>query len=261
MGATFLPGLRGTLAIPRFESSDSAAWKSEVAAAATITETTARVELTPKRSAVTMLASRQALVQATPQLDAAISRHLTGALLEQLEYGALNGTGSNDSPVGIRSTSGVGAVVGGTNGAALAYDHLVDLESAPGAANAPETEFSGFLVNSLTRKHLRRAAGGGSTGVVWIGGERPLLGYRAGVTNNLPSNLEKGSSGAVCSSVLYSSDWSQLFVAIYGGGIDLTVDRVTLAAEGLIRVTAALHAGVGALIPAAFSKMDDAIAS
>ena len=91
------------------------------------------------------------------------------------------------------------------------------------------------------------------------GGERPLLGYRAAVTNNMPSNLEKGSSGAICSSVLFSSDWSQLMVAIYGGGIDLTVDRVTLASSGKIRIVAALHAGVAALVPAAFAKMDDAI--
>ena len=92
------------------------------------------------------------------------------------------------------------------------------------------------------------------------GGERPLLGYRAAVTNNMPSNLEKGSSGAICSSLLFSADWSQLFVALYGGGIDLTVDRVTMADRGQIRVVAALHAGVGALVPAAFAKMDDAIA-
>ena len=260
MGATILPGLKSTLSIPRFTSSDSAAWKSEVAAAGTITETTARVELTPKRSAVVMVLSRQALIQATPELDQAISRQLTAALIELLEYGAINGDGSNDAPVGIRNTAGVTDVVGGVNGSALAYDHLVDLENGPGAGNCPDTEFSGFLVNTKTRKGMRQTQRGAwSTAEIWEGGERPLLGYRAGVTNNLPSNLEKGSSGAVCSSVLFSSDWSQLFIAIYGGGIDLTVDRVTLASSGQIRVVAALHAGVAALVPAAFAKMDDAI--
>ena len=259
MGATILPGLKSTLSIPRFTSSDSAAWKSEVAAAGTINETTARVELTPKRSAVVMVLSRQALLQATPELDQAISRQLTAALIELLEWGAVNGDGSNDAPVGIRNTASVTDVVGGVNGSALAYDHLVDLEYGPGAGNCPDTEFSGYLVNAKTRKRLRQTQRAWGGDEIWAGGERPLLGYRAAVTNNMPSNLEKGSSGAICSSVLFSSDWSQLMVAIYGGGIDLTVDRVTLASSGKIRIVAALHAGVAALVPAAFAKMDDAI--
>jgi len=258
MGATFLPGLRSTLAIPRFTSSDSAAWKSEVAAAGAITETTARVELTPKRSAVVMVLSRQAMLQATPALDQAITRQLTAALIELLEYGAINGDGTNDAPVGIRSTSGVGAVVGGTDGAQIDITHLADLEKAPEAANVPPTENAGYLVNAATKRWLRTKAAGTNLPYLWQGGERPLLGHRAGVTNNLPSTLVKGSSGAVCSSLLYSADWSQLFIAIYGGGIDLTVDRVTLASSGQIRIVAALHAGVAALVPAAFAKMDDA---
>ena len=94
---------------------------------------------------------------------------------------------------------------------------------------------------------------------IWVGGDRPLLGYRAGVSNILPGNLEKGTSGAVCSSVLYSADWSNLVIGIYGGGVDLNVDRITLAAEGKVRITAALLVGVGVAQPAAFAKMDDAI--
>jgi HK97 family phage major capsid protein len=204
-----------------------------------------------------MVLSRQALVQATPELDQAISRHLVGALLELLEYGAINGDGTSDAPVGIRSTAGVGAVVGGTDGAQIDITHLADLENAPEAANVPPTENAGFLVNAATKRWLRTKAAGTNLPYLWQGGERPLLGHRAGVTNNLPSNLSKGASGAVCSTLLYSADWSQLFLALYGGGIDLTVDRVTMASAGQIRIVAALHAGVGALVPAAFAKMDD----
>lgn len=258
MGATILTGLRSTLEIPRFESTTAAAWKSEIGAAVAVTESTARVDLVPKRSAVTMELSRQALVQATPALDKAIMQHLTGCLLELLEYGALNGDGTNDAPVGIRSTSGIGAVVGGTDGAQLDFTHLADLEKAADLGNFPATENAGFVVNTATKRWLRTKAAGTNLPYIWTGGERPLLGYRAGVTGNLPANLSKGASGAVCSTLIYSADWSQLILGIYGGGIDLTVDRVTKAAEGKVKITAALHAGVGALVPAAFAKMDDA---
>lgn len=258
MGAMVLTGLRSTLQIPRFSSSSSAAWKTEISAASQIIESTARIELTPKRSAVQMVLSRQALIQATPALDVALSRHLTGALLELLEIDALNGDGNSGAPVGIRNTAGITTVVGGTDGAQLDFTHLADLEKGPETNNLAPTENAGFVVNAATKRWLRTKAIGTGLGYCWEGGDRPLLGYRAGTSNILPSNLSKGASGAVCSSLVYSSDWSNLVMGIYGGGIDVTVDPITAASDGLVKITAALHCGVGILRPVAFSKMDDA---
>ncbi len=258
MGATIVSGLRETVRIPRFNSSSAAAWKSEVAAAATVLEQSAVVDLTPKRCAVQMTLSRQALMQARPELDVAIGRHLTAALLELIETDALNGDGTNDAPVGVRSTAGITTVVGGTDGLQLTFDHLADLEKGPDAGNCAVTENAGFVVNAATRRWLRTKQRAAGLGFVWDGGERPLLGNRAAVSNILPSNLSKGTSGAVCSSLLYSSDWSQLVIGIYGGGVDLTVDHVTSAHNGLVKITAAIYVGVGVVLPTAFAKMDDA---
>ncbi len=63
MGASFLTGLSSTLSLPRFTSSSSAAWGSEVAAAGAVLEETISTELTPKRIPVTMIVSRQAILQ------------------------------------------------------------------------------------------------------------------------------------------------------------------------------------------------------
>ena len=49
LGATFVSGLREQVNIPRFSSSTSAAWGSEVAAATPVLEATASVDLVPKR--------------------------------------------------------------------------------------------------------------------------------------------------------------------------------------------------------------------
>jgi HK97 family phage major capsid protein len=258
MGATFLTGLSATVSLPRFTSSSSAAWGSEVAAAGEVFEETTSIELTPKRCPVTMVLSRQALIQGGESLDIAISRHLIAAVMETVERDALNGDGTSNAPVGLRSTSGIGSVVGGTDGALLTFAHLCDLEDKPAAANCRENEFSGFIVNSATRRYLRTTARGTGLDYIWDGGARPLLGHRAAVTNLMPSDLEKGASGAVCSSLLYASDWSQFLVGMYGGGVDVTVDRVTLAATGKVRITAAALVGVGSIHPQHFASMDDA---
>jgi HK97 family phage major capsid protein len=258
MGATFLSGLSSTLTLPRFASATTAAWKSEIAGATAIIESTAANELTPKRLACTMVVSRQAILQATVALDVSITRHLIAAIMEQLEHGAFNGDGASDSPVGIRSTSGITNIAGGVDGALITYPLLADLENGPSAANAPETQFAGYIVNPATRRYLRTVARGTNLPFIWDNSDLPLLGHRAAITGLLPSNLSKGSSGAVCSSLLYSNDWSSLVIGLYGPGLDILVDRVTLADVGQLRITASLLVGVGTTKPAAFAKMDDA---
>ena len=259
MGATILTGLKTTVSLPRFAVTTEAGWKSEIAAATEITETTETATLTPKRTTVIMTMSRQALIQATPTLDATIGRHLSAALMSQLDDSAVNGDGTSDAPVGLRSTSGITNVAGGTNGAQLTYALLADLEKAPSALNCEDGVFSGFILNSKTRRWLRTQPRGTGLPYIWEGGERPLLGYRAAVSEIIPGTLTKGTSSGVCSSVSYSSDWSQLVVGFYGGGVDVVVDRVTLAYEGKLRVIASVLVGVGLNQPSAFAKIDDAL--
>jgi len=259
LGATFLTGLRETVSLPRFASTTVPGWKSEIEGATAIAETSALAVLTPKRAAVQMTLSRQALLQGTPELDATISRHLVAAIMQQIDDGAINGDGASNSPVGIRNTSGIGSVAGGTNGAQLAFTHLCDLEAAPALSNAQETPLAGFAVNQATRRWLRTAARGSGLPYIWEGGERPLLGHRAQVSLTLPSNLTKGTSSGICSSLIFSSDWAQLVVGVYGGGVDILVDRITAADQGLVKITAAVIVGVGVNVPAAFAKMDDAL--
>lgn len=259
LGATVLRGLRVTTELPRFTSGDNAGWKSEVFSAPAILTQTGLAILEPKRVTALAVMSRQALLQATPQLDAAFIRMLSKALWEQIEHAALNGDGLNDNPVGVRHTAGIGSVVGGTDGALLTYEHLCDMEHKPALANVEETDSTGYLVNAKTRRYLRTKARAAGLPFIWEGGERPLLGHRAAVSNLAPSDLDKGSSTGVCSSVLYGANWSELFIGLYGPGVDVIVDRMSLAPEGKVRIVANAYVGVAVNLPEAFSKMDDSL--
>ena len=81
-------------------------------------------------------------------------------------------------------------------------------------------------------------------------------GYRALVSNTLPSNLTKGTSSTVCSAALFSSDWSMWLAGLFGPP-DVTVDPFTLAPTGQVRITLNQFADGGARHPAAFAKIDD----
>ncbi len=84
-------------------------------------------------------------------------------------------------------------------------------------------------------------------------------GYRAAITNNLPSNLTKGSSTTVCSAALFGSDWSMAVLGLFGPP-DVTVDPYSLAPTGQVRITLNQYADFGVRQPAAFAKIDDLLA-
>lgn len=260
MGAFFMTGLNYTLSLPRMTTySASAVWQTETAAATVIDEATALLTLTPSRQSVQMTISKQALKQATPALDVLIGKHFIKAIMERVDDGGLNGTGTSNAPVGVRSTAGITTVVGGTNGAQISWAHLAALEYGPAAGNAPETDFSGFIVNPASRKWMRTTPRGTNLPFMWEGGERPLLGYRAAVTNTMPANLTKGTSSTICSSLTYANDWSQLVIGIYGAGIDVLADEFTKADTGDVRLIVSAIVGLGVNMPASFAKMDDAL--
>ena len=261
MGATFIPGLRETLIVPRVDSSTTVSAKSEIAAADDVAVSTSEAIFTPFILRASVTISLQAAKQINPALDLTIPGYLWKKMSAQLEEYALNGDGAGDTPVGLRYTTGVNDVAGGTDGAQLAWSHLVDLENKADTANAPETDAAGFIVNSTTRKWLRKTVRATYQPFIWDNTPYPLLGKRGGVSNILPSDLDKGASSGVCSSVCYSSDWSQLAIGLYGPGVDILVDRITQAAVGKVVVHASVTAGIGVIRPEVFSKMDDALTS
>lgn len=256
LGAMIAGGFRADFTVPRFTTDASGSFVTEVDTSSESSPATAQVTFTATRFSGYIEPSRQALQQ-VGALEGYLRRALIESAASALESGAISGDGNAPNLAGIRNTSGIGTVVGGTDGAQLTFAHLADLEGKPGTANAPE-ENAGFLVNSKTRRWLRTQPRGTGLPYTWEGGERPLLGYRAAVTNNAPSNLTKGTSTSVCSSVLYGSDWSKAMIAIFGAP-GITVDTTTKAATGQARITLDLFASFGLLQPGAFAKMDDAL--
>ncbi len=244
-----VPSITGDLA--------SVSFLGEIAGAGEGQPATGLVDLAPRRVSGYVEVSRAAIIQGGPELDRILSRVIFGKVRAGIEDGACNGDGTNGAPVGIRSLAGIGNIPGGTNGANLAWSHLVDLEYAPSSSNVDEIA-RGFLVNPATRKYARKTQRAAGLAFMWEGGATPLLNAPAAVSTLLPSNLTKGTSVGNCSSLVYSADWSNLLIVIYGAP-ELTVDPYTKASEGIVRVIVNAYVGVGALQASAFAKMDDAL--
>lgn len=258
LGVRILAGLSASIDIPKKATASSISRVTEIQALTETNPTTAKVSLSPKRFGGYVEYSKQALIQSALAIEPMLRDDLlTGALLD-IQDQWLNGSGSGANMRGIRNTSGIGSVVGGTNGAAPAWSHFVDLESACANVNAEPDQFSGYLINTKTRGKAKQTQKATNLPFIWDNGEQPLNGYRAFVSNVVPSNLTKGTSTTICSSIIFGSDWSMSVLGLFGAP-DVTVDPFSLATTGQVRITLNQYGDHGVRIAGCFATMDDAL--
>lgn len=266
MGARMLAGLDRPVTLPKKSATTTVGWLSEVSDAGETEPNTTGVALTPKRVGAYTEVSKQLMITSVVAVQNIVRDDLQESVLQELDRVAMLGTGSSNEPRGIKNTSGIGSVVGGANGATLIWQHLLDLEAAVDNANAlVNPGMAGYAINGATRSYLKRTPKHATLSEGLIMGDKPndadgfnqLNGYRAAVSGKLPSTLTKGSSGAVCSLLIFG-DWSQLVIATFGPGVEIIIDPYTLAKSAQVRITANLFADVGLRHAAAFATMDDA---
>ncbi|MBU0752370.1 MAG: phage major capsid protein [Gammaproteobacteria bacterium] len=258
LGARILGGLTSNIDLPRKSTAATIGSVTEIGSASETAPATAKVTLQPRRASAFVEVSKQAIIQSAMSLEAMIRDDLVMSAAVTIEGNSFNGNGTAPQPTGLRYTTGMGTVVGGTNGAALAWSHLVDLESACANANAEPDRLAGYAINTRVRGKAKQTQFATNLPFIWQNGAQPLNGYRAAVSNNLPSNLTKGTSTTVCSAAVFGSDWSMATIGLFGAP-DVTVDPYSKADTGQVKITLNQFYDFGVRQPSAFSKIDDII--
>ena len=237
LGVQTLSGLVGDVAIPRRSGVASTGYlSSETGALSQAESTFDQISMSPKTLGTLSKYSRNMLIQATPGIEELVRRDISDGINVGIDLGILNGTGSSGQPTGIMQTSGIGSVAMGTNGGAITVEALVDLETAIMEDNAGvNADNIAYVTNAKVIGALKKLRAGGSsstdgaflvnTDLTAIGrGGTPLNvnGYPLAMTNQVPSNLTKGSTSGECSAVLMG-DFSQAILGFFGSGIEITV--------------------------------------
>jgi len=255
LGATMMNDLVGNIAIPRQTGGATSYWVAESGA---ITESQAafdQVSMSPKTVGSMSDISRKMLLQSSLDVESFVRNDLATSLALAIDSAAINGTGSSNQPTGVLNTSGIGSVVGGTNGAAPDWADIVDLESAVAIDNA-DMGALGFLTNAATRgKLLQTEKASGTAQYVWSD-SNTLRGYNAAVSNQVPSNGTKGTGTALSSMVF--GNWNDLIIGTWGG-IDINVDTSTGSASGTVRVVALQDVDIAVRHAESFAAMTDII--
>ena len=256
MGATILNDLQGNVAIPRATGGATSYWVAENGAPTESQQAFDQVALTPKTVGAFVDYTRRLLLQSSIAVEAFIRMDVARSISMAIDLAALAGTGASNQPRGILNTPGIGSVAGGANGAAPTWDNVVDLESAVANANAP-TSSLGYLTNTKVRGKLKRTQkfNGTNGAAIWEDGR--LNDIRAEVSNQVPSNLTKGSAAGICSALIYGN-WADLIIALWGG-LDIMLDPYTGATSGTRRVVALQDVDTNVRYPVSFSAMQDAL--
>lgn len=260
LGATVMSGLQGNVAIPRATSGASVSWVGENSAGSETAPAWDQVSLTPKTCTTYLDIGRRLLLQTGGDVQRMASGDLLAAVGTELDRVAIAGSGTSNQPRGVLYTSGIGSVAGGTNGAAPTYAHAVALEAAVAAANAV-VERPAFLTNSAVRAKLELTETFTSSGnPVWAsaGDGDVVKGRTAAVSNNVPSNLTKGTSSGVCSALLFGN-WPDLIIGLWGEGVTLMVDPYTQSTTGAVRLVVMADVDVAVRYPQSFAAMLDAL--
>ena len=255
MGTRMLTGLQGNVAIPRQTGAGTAYWVAESNAPTESQQAFDQVTMSPKTVGAFTDISRKLLAQSSLDVEALVQQDLATVLGLAIQQAAINGTGLSNQPSGLLTLI-TPSVAGGTDGLAPTWAHIVELESDVSVANADIGTLS-YLTNAKVRGKLKGTSKvSGQNGFVWEGGDTPLNGYRAAVTNGVPSNLTKGS-GTNLSAIIYGN-FADLLIGMWGS-LDLMVDPYSLSTSGTVRVVALQDVDVAVRHAESFATMVDAI--
>jgi HK97 family phage major capsid protein len=257
LGTTLLMGLQGNVAIPKLTGSATAYWVAEGSDVTASQQTFGQVALTPKTIGAITGYSRRMLLQSSLDIETFVMNDLAQRVANGIEANVFSTTaGDSTTPEGLLHKS-IGSVAGGTNGSAVAWSHIVGLESAVAIANADVGNLA-YVTNPSQRGKMKQASKvSGQNGFIWADGDTPVNGYKAAVTNNVPSTLTKGTATSICSAVIFGN-WADLLIGMWGG-LSLMVDPYTDSASGNVRIVVMQDVDIAVRNNGSFAMMLDAL--
>lgn len=244
LGAVLLTGLQGNLQFPKNNGGVTATWENEDAEVGNTKAAWGKIELKPRRLAVSVPISLQNLMQSSFDMEAYTMGEIRKAIENEIDKDAL---------YAILDSSDVNSVAIGTNGGNLTFAKAVQMETEVFVDNA-----NGARMNYVSNAKVRGKA---KTTVLESGQATYLLqnnevnGYPFAMSNHIPSDLDKGTSADVCSAAIFG-DFSKLVIGQWGF-MDLSVDDKSRKREGYIEVTANVYLDSAILEPKAFAVCKD----
>lgn len=238
---TRLTGLRDNLSFPRKITASTADFLAEIVAITDSNPTFDEVTMAPKRIGSDVRYSKQLFRQSNESIENVVRQDILQEVALQVDSAGLQGAGGV-APTGIVNTVGVNSV---TFGGAATWPKVVEFETAVAVDNALDGQLA-YVTTPAVRgawKTIEKAATTGQ--YLWPEVGNEVNGYQA-----LTSNQVAGDK------VIFGN-WQELMFGEWGA-IELLVDPVTLASEGLVKIVANYYVDFALRHPVSFAVSSDA---
>ncbi len=257
LGARVIDGLVGSIDIPRRDTGATFyVINNETTGVTESTPAFGQVTGSPKTVAARVDLTRKMLLQSSPAADALTRDDMMIGMGLKVDNLGINGSGVAPNPTGLHAASSTNAVVGGTDGLAPSWSHVVQLESEVAMDNALVGN-SGYLFSAKAQGFFKRTEKASGTAQFIMNEGNMLNGHKVVVSNQCSDVLVKGGSGAVCSELFFSGAWSDLLL-LFWGSMDLKVDDITNADYGGLVLRIFQDMDIGIRHPESFAIMKDA---
>ena len=214
-GANFMTGLVGNVSIPTY-SGANVGWGAETVAASDGAGTFGEVELSPKRLTAYIDISKQFLIQDSASAEALIRKDIVDAISNKLESTILgNVAGSATQPAGLFN----GVTADTTD---VTFADILNMEKTLEKKNVYGD--IKFIVSPDAKYILRNTAVGGTKSD-----------FKMIMSDGEIDGIPTLCTNAVASKGVILGNFNDLVIGQWGG-IDLTVDPYTQAANGKIRL-------------------------
>jgi len=244
LGAIFVSGLTSNFVKPKITTAPTVSALPEIGQVAVSQIFTDADDVKPCRLSVTVILSRQWLLQTNPGGEALVRKSIADAVNTQLDSLAIFGRGGLDEPLGIMNRAGVQSTM---YGGPATWAALLAQEQALAAANIPEASY-GWAISPQTRARWRGLPMISATNFPrFLFEDERAAGWPA-----LASNQMAGTHQSVFGA------WRTFLVLIWGDVLDMLMDRFTGADRGECYLTAHLWFNVLPLYPQAFVVSADA---
>lgn len=239
MGATVIQAT-GDLVLPSLPNAEGAQ-VAEIATVNNLDGDFGNTKLTPKRFSMRMDLTRQMLHQSDPALDSIIARDMSVALANELDQYVI---GTN-----LFATTEItnGSV---TSTTVCTATDFADFTAHEGAflSNNPAGQNLALLMDPAMAAYLKGVSQSAGGQILNVGNQ--ILGYPVFTSTNVVQQTVVADtyfSGIASTSTqtsirpIFFIDPSDLFIAKFGG-LDVTIDPLTLAHQGTIRLIANMYA-------------------
>ncbi len=238
MGATVIQAT-GDLVLPSLPNAD-ASQVGEIATVNNLDGDFGNTKLTPKRFGMRMDLTRQMLHQSDPALDAVIARDMSVAIANELDQYV----------IGTNFFATTEITSGSSSATVCAATDYQDLTAHEGAflSNNPAGQNLALLMDPSMAAYLKGVSQSAGGQILNVGNE--ILGYPVFASTNVASKtaIAKTYFSSITDAAdetafrpIYFVDPTDVFIAKFGG-LDITIDPMTLAHQGTVRLIANMYA-------------------